>query len=62
MSIMLQVVFHIDGGSGRFAVKGSSNTIAKVDYKGKSEILVSPMSFRKRKLASPTLQFIIESN
>ncbi|CAH3168221.1 unnamed protein product [Porites lobata] len=39
-----QAVFRIDGGSGRFAVKGSSNTIAKVDYQGKSELLVIPRS------------------
>lgn len=39
-----QVLFHIEGGSGRFAVKGSSSSIAKVDYKAKSEFLVIPRS------------------
>ncbi|KAJ7382709.1 hypothetical protein OS493_033272 [Desmophyllum pertusum] len=37
-----QVVFHIDGGSGHFAVKGSSNSIAKVNYQGKSDLVVIP--------------------
>ena len=36
-----QAVFHIKGGSGHFAVKGSSNAIAKVNYQGKTDILVS---------------------
>ena len=48
-------MFRIDGGSGRFAVKGSSNTIAKVDYQGKSELLVSE---RTGKL----LPFHVETN
>ena len=36
-----QVNFRIHGGSGHFAVKGSNNLIAKVDYPGKSDFLVS---------------------
>ncbi|XP_029186949.2 LOW QUALITY PROTEIN: nuclear pore membrane glycoprotein 210-like [Acropora millepora] len=39
-----QVIFFIEGGSGRFAVRGSSPSIAKVEYKGKSEVLVMPRS------------------
>ena len=38
---VLQVVFHIKGGSGHFAVKGSSSAIAKVNYKSKADIVVS---------------------
>lgn len=38
---LLQVVFHIDGGSGHFAVKGSNDAIAEVSYQGKTDLVVS---------------------
>ena len=39
--LLFQVTFHILGGSGHFAVKGSDSIVAKVIYQGKADVIVS---------------------